>query len=154
MTEIRRAVREDTKYLSELYRQLESDAVMYQPEHFVMSSSGARICDELFDSDTQAVFVAEENGEVIGFVHVMMLESKNVACLKHEKNVYIQDMVVDKEHRSLGTGSLLMDKAKQYGREQGAAFVRTQVFPKNEDGLRFYRRNGFEVTMLTVEVPL
>lgn len=154
MVNIRRAVRSDSESLERLYAQLEKDAVYYQPEHFVMSSNGARISDGLFESDTQAVYVAEDNGTVIGFVHIMLLESKNIACLKREKNVYIQDMVVDEKHRSQGTGTLLMGAVKQYGRDHGASFVRTQVFPKNEDGLRFYRRNGFEVTMLTVEVPL
>lgn len=154
MVNIRRAVRSDSESLERLYTQLEKDAVYYQPEHFVMSGKGARISDGLFESDTQAVYVAEVGGEVVGFVHILLMESKNIACLKHEKNVYIQDMVVDEKYRSKGTGTLLMGAVKQYGRDHGASFVRTQVFPKNEDGLRFYRRNGFEVTMLTVEVPL
>ncbi|MBE6868432.1 MAG: GNAT family N-acetyltransferase [Ruminococcus albus] len=154
MVNIRRAVRSDSESLERLYTQLEKDAVYYQPEHFVMSGKGARISDGLFESDTQAVYVAEVGGEVVGFVHILLMESKNIACLKREKNVYIQDMVVDEKYRSKGTGTLLMGAVKQYGRDHGASFVRTQVFPKNEDGLRFYRRNGFEVTMLTVEVPL
>lgn len=154
MVNIRGAVRSDSESLERLYTQLEKDAVYYQPEHFVMSGKGARISDGLFESDTQAVYVAEVGGEVVGFVHILLMESKNIACLKREKNVYIQDMVVDEKYRSKGTGTLLMGAVKQYGRDHGASFVRTQVFPKNEDGLRFYRRNGFEVTMLTVEVPL
>ena len=154
MVNIRRAVRSDSESLERLYTQLEKDAVYYQPEHFIMSGKGARISDGLFESDTQAVYVAEVGGEVVGFVHILLMESKNIACLKREKNVYIQDMVVDEKYRSKGTGTLLMGAVKQYGRDHGASFVRTQVFPKNEDGLRFYRRNGFEVTMLTVEVPL
>jgi GNAT superfamily N-acetyltransferase len=151
---IRRAVRSDSESLERLYTQLEKDAVYYQPEHFIMSGKGARISDGLFESDTQAVYVAEVGGEVVGFVHILLMESKNIACLKREKNVYIQDMAVDEKYRSQGIGTLLMGAVKQYGRDHGASFVRTQVFPKNEDGLRFYRRNGFEVTMLTVEVPL
>ena len=154
MVNIRRAVRSDSESLERLYTQLEKDAVYYQPEHFIMSGKGARISDGLFESDTQAVYVAEVGGEVVGFMHILLMESKNIACLKREKNVYIQDMVVDEKYRSKGTGTLLMGAVKQYGRDHGASFVRTQVFPKNEDGLRFYRRNGFEVTMLTVEVPL
>lgn len=154
MVNIRRAVRSDSESLERLYTQLEKDAVYYQPEHFIMSGKGARISDGMFESDTQAVYVAEVGGEVVGFVHILLMESKNIACLKREKNVYIQDMVVDEKYRSKGTGTLLMGAVKQYGRDHGASFVRTQVFPKNEDGLRFYRRNGFEVTMLTVEVPL
>ncbi len=152
--DIRRAKRADEVYLNELYAQLEKDAVFYQPQHFVMSEKGARICDELFDSERQAVFAAEDNGEVVGFIHVKLLASKDIPCLRPEINVYIQDMVVSEKCRNKGIGTQLIETAKEYGRKNGASFVRTQVFPMNEDGLRFYRRNGFAETMITIECPL
>ena len=119
-----------------------------------MSENGARIYDGLFDSDMQAVFAAEDNGGVVGSIHVILLAAKDIPCLRPEMNVYIQDMVVSGKYRSRGTGTQLMEAAKEYGRKNGAAFVRTQVFPENEDGLRFYRKNGFAETMITIECPL
>lgn len=154
MVNIRRAVRSDSESLERLYTQLEKDAVYYQPEHFVMSGKGARISDGLFESDTQAVYVAEFGGEVVGFVHILLMESKDIGCLRAENNIYIQDMAVDERHRSRGIGSMLMGAVKRYGAEHGAVFVRTQVFPQNCDGLRFYEKNGFAETMKTVECPL
>lgn len=47
-----------------------------------------------------------------------------------------------------------MSSVKEYGRQNNADFVRTQVFPMNKDGLGFYQRNGFSITMLTIEAPL
>ena len=83
-----------------------------------------------------------------------LLASKDIPCLRPEINVYIQDMVVSEKCRNKGIGTQLMETAKEYGRKNGASFVRTQVFPMNEDGLRFYRRNGFAETMITIECPL
>ena len=37
MVTIRKATTEDLAMLEELYRELEEDAVLYQPEHFVFS---------------------------------------------------------------------------------------------------------------------
>ena len=41
MITIRKATVNDAARLEELYAELEEDAVMYQPQHFVMSGEGA-----------------------------------------------------------------------------------------------------------------
>ena len=100
------------------------------------------------------MFVAEDGGEVVGFAHVLLLKAKPVPCLKPQVNVYLQDLVVTESQRSRGIGALLMNEVKRYGTESGSEFLRTQVFPGNRDGLRFYQRNGFSETMITIECPL
>jgi ribosomal protein S18 acetylase RimI-like enzyme len=155
MVTIRKATTEDLSRLEELYRELEEDAVLYQPEHFVFSPKGTRTeqVKEFLDSDTQTMLVAEKDGEVIGFAHLVLIKAKKVPCLKSETSLYLQDLVVTSEYRSQGIGTILMNEAKKYGRENGADFFRTQVFPQNTDGLRFYERNGFSEKMITIECP-
>ena len=84
----------------------------------------------------------------------MFARAKVVSCLKPQSNIYLQDLVVIKSYRNNGIGTLLLDAAKQYGREKKADFFRTQVFPMNKAGLRFYERNGFSVKMITIECDL
>lgn len=55
------------------------------------------------------------------------------------------------KHRNQGIGTMLMDASKEYGRKHGDDFIRTQVFPQNIDGIRFYERNGFREMMKTIE---
>ena len=155
MVTIRKATTEDLARLEELYRELEEDAVLYQPEHFVFSPQGTRTeqVKEFLDSDTQTMLVAEKDGEVIGFAHLVLIKAKKVPCLKSETSLYLQDLVVTSEFRSQGIGTILMNEAKKYGKEKGADFFRTQVFPQNTDGLRFYERNGFSEKMITIECP-
>ena len=155
MVTIRKATTEDLARLEELYRELEEDAVLYQPEHFVFSPKGTRTeqVKEFLDSDTQTMLVAEKDGEVIGFAHLVLIKAKKVPCLKSEISLYLQDLVVTAEYRSQGIGTILMNEAKKYGKENGADFFRTQVFPQNTDGLRFYERNGFSEKMITIECP-
>ena len=156
MINIRRAEKEDFEVLEDLYRELEEDGVFYQPQHFVLSPKGARseYMAEIQKSDKQALFVAEDDGKVIGFAHVVLIKSKPFSCLKPETAMYLQDLVVTAEYRNRGIGSMFMETVKKYGRENGADFFRTQVFPGNTDGLRFYKRNGFTETMITIESPL
>lgn len=80
-------------------------------------------------------------------------ESNMMACLKPETAVYIQDMAVLEGMRNKGIGTLLMNAVKEYGQTRGADFVRTQVFPQNRDGMRFYEKNGFREMMKTIEYP-
>lgn len=151
---IRRAVKADAESLAKLYTELEKDAVHYQPEHFVMSDGSSRLNNSMFEDDAQALFVAEENGDIVGFVHIVLLKAKDIPCLRPQRNIYIQDMVVTKAYRSKGVGSRLMSAVKEYAKANGAEFLRTQVFPQNEDGMRFYEKNGFSLKMLTIECPL
>ena len=156
MIKIRKANRDDFEVLEELYTELEKDAVMYQSEHFVLSPKGARSrqLEEILASENQVMLVAEDDGKVIGFAHVMLQKAKVVSCLKPQTNIYLQDLVVTSTLRSKGTGTQLLNAAKEYGREKGAEFFRTQVFPMNKDGMRFYERNGFSTKMITIECDL
>ena len=155
---IRKARKEDIEALERLYAELEEDAMRYQPEHFVLSERGerSRQLEQILSSETQVLFVAEDDGSgaVIAFAHVLFARAKEVSCLRPQRNIYLQDLLVTKRCRSHGTGTLLLNAAKQYGRELGADFFRTQVFPQNRDGLRFYERNGFSLKMLTIECDI
>ena len=156
MIEIRKATKEDAEAIENLYTELEKDGVKYQPEHFVLSGKGARShqFESILNSDTQVMFVAEDNRKVIGFAHVVFAKAKAFSCLKPQSNIYLQDLVVTESYRNGGIGTKLLNAAKQYGIEKGADFFRTQVFPGNVDGLRFYERNGFTTKMITIECPL
>ena len=157
MTTIRKAKIEDAVAIEALYTELEKDAVMYQSEHFVLSPSGARSCqlEEILKNENQVMLVAvDESDVVIGFAHVVFMGVKAFSCLKPQTNIYLQDLVVSGDYRNRGIGTLLLNEAKKYGTEKGADFFRTQVFPMNKAGLRFYERNGFSIKMITIEAPL
>ena len=151
---IRRAGIDDVEQLRLLYQELEEDGVRYQPEHFVVGERSNEFFQSVFESADQDILVAEEDGKILGFSHVMILEQKKVACLKPETLVYIQDLDVLESRRSQGIGTLLMEARKRYGKEHGVDFIRTQVFPQNIDGMRFYEKNGFREMMKTIESSL
>lgn len=148
---IRKAALADVEDLRELYRELEEDGVRYQPEHFVMGYREGGFFQNIFASSTQDILAAEIDGRVVGFSHVMILEQKKVACLKPQTLVYIQDLDVRADMRGQGIGTALMEASKEYGIMRGADFIRTQVFPQNTAGIRFYERNGFREMMKTIE---
>ena len=148
---IRKADGNDIEALRELYRLLEEDGVRYQPEHFVIGERTGEFFQGIFDSKTQEILVADVDGVAIGFVHCVILPQKKVSCLKPQTVVYLQDLCVREDLRDQGIGTALIRAAKAYGKEMGADFIRTQVFPGNTAGMRFYERNGFCEMMKTIE---
>lgn len=151
---IRKAAMDDARILRALYAELEQDAVRFQPEHFVLGHRTDDFFRNIIDSGNQGILVAEAEAGVVGFAHVIILRQKDISCLKPQTLVYIQDMAVAKEMRGRGIGSKLIEACVEYGKKHGADFVRTQVFPGNADGLRFYEKCGFCEMMKTVEIQL
>lgn len=151
---IRVADRKDMEQLRRLYQELERDGVKYQPEHFILGSRSDEFFYAIFENANQDILVAEDDGAVVGFSHVMILKQKNIPCLKPQTAVYIQDFGVLESEQNRGIGTLLIKASKEYGKRRGADFMRTQVFPQNMGGIRFYERNGFCEMMKTMESPL
>ena len=151
---IRVADIKDIEKLRHLYLELETDAVKYQPEHFIIGHRNDDFFEAIFENDDQDILVADIDGTVVGFSHVMILEQKKIACLKPQTAVYIQDLDVIESERNKGIGTLLIKASKEYGKRRGADFIRTQVFPQNIEGIRFYERNGFCEMMKTIESQL
>ncbi|MDE5597874.1 MAG: GNAT family N-acetyltransferase [Lachnospiraceae bacterium] len=151
---IRIADTKDIEQLRRLYLELETDGVKYQSEHFIIGYRSDDFFHSIFENDDQDILVADLDGTVIGFSHVMILKQKNIACLKPQTAVYIQDLDVLESERDKGIGTLLIKASKEYGKKRGADFIRTQVFPQNIDGIRFYERNGFCEMMKTIESQL
>ena len=148
------ADRDDIKAMQTLYFELENDAVRFQPEHFVHGNRDEAFFGMIFDSDDQDFIVAEQDGKIVGFAHLMILKQKKVPCLKPETVVYLQDLDVTEELRSQGIGTMLINACKDYGKAKGADFMRTQVFPQNTRGMKFYERAGFSEKMKTLETYL
>ena len=150
----RTANMEDVEQLRHLYAELETDAVSYQPEHFTMGFRSNDFFRSIFENEEQEILVADANGKVIGFSHVMILKQKDIACLKPQTVIYIQDLDVSESERGKGVGTLLLKASREYGKRKGADFIRMQVFPQNADGIRFYEKNGFCEMMKTMESSL
>lgn len=60
-------------------------------------------------------------------------------------------LLVDPDHRRAGLGARLIAAFEQWARGQGAAGLRLVVQEQNPDALRFWQRQGYEVTGLTLQ---
>ncbi len=60
-------------------------------------------------------------------------------------HAWIEDVVVDQNHRTQGYGEALTDNAIKYARQQGAKAISLTSRPQRQAANRLYRRMGFKL---------
>ena len=100
---------------------------------------------QLKDVDA-VVFVAEQDGKVIGYVYAA-LEPVSWKELRDACG-FIHDVLVEEQERRSGTATALMEAAIGWLREQGAPRVILGTAEKNEGAQRLFAKLGFRRTMV------
>jgi ribosomal protein S18 acetylase RimI-like enzyme len=98
------------------------------------------------------IFVAEEDGVVVGFVGVLarVVPEPDEA----QAYAYVSDLVVLPAYRRRGIGRALLERAEAYARREGAGTLRVGVLAKNEAAGRIYRSIGFSDYTIHLNKPL
>jgi GNAT superfamily N-acetyltransferase len=86
-----------------------------------------------------AVFVAEADGRLAGWIHVFLRPS-----LTTEPSAEVAALVVDERFRSRGIGQALMSEAELWAVEQGYRMVTLRSSVKRLRAHAFYERLGYE----------
>lgn len=96
-----------------------------------------------FDSEHSRVIVADNGGEVLGFVAIHALPR-----FEHsDRIIRVMALVVDAGERGRGIGRLLMEEAEQIGRELDAAFAEITAGHHRPDAQRLYEELGYDATV-------
>ncbi len=89
--------------------------------------------------------VAEIDGVAIGFLVAAIPTRPKVFERRPYGHVY--DVFVDAAHRSRGVGEALVNAALEWCRTRRVDRVELYTHARNDPGLRFWRRMGFETTV-------
>jgi len=93
--------------------------------------------------DSGRIFVAEEEGEVVGFVGVLASVLPEELDEDPAPHAYISDLVVLPPQRRRGLGRALLVRAEDFARRSGATRLRVGVLAGNRPAARLYRSAGF-----------
>jgi ribosomal protein S18 acetylase RimI-like enzyme len=93
-----------------------------------------------------AIFVAERDGEVLGYVYAG-IEPHSWKELREEAG-FIHDIVVDERGRRTGIASALMERAIEWLRERGMPRVVLGTAERNDVAQRLFAALGFRRTMI------
>jgi ribosomal protein S18 acetylase RimI-like enzyme len=98
---------------------------------------------EIISSDGAEIFVAEIDGEVLGFVQVMLLRNPEFPVFKPRTFPCVENITVDEEHRGMGVGRDLMMKAEEWGRLKGFGVLELHVWEFPGSAVDFYKDLGY-----------
>lgn len=125
--------------LQDFERNLESDCV----EGITISK---RYLQDMLDecrSKVGKIFVAEIQGQVVGFVSVRRERDWDSYLSSITDHAYISDLVVLHSYRGQGIGKVLMQKAEEYAIQQGVPVVKIGVLSRNQPAIHLYEQSGF-----------
>jgi streptothricin acetyltransferase len=88
------------------------------------------------DNPNEAAFIAMLDGLRVGSIRVGR---------RWNKNAFIDDLVVDQTHRGRGVGTMLMDAAVYWGKENDYYGISLETQDNNLLACRFYLKYGFKL---------
>jgi ribosomal protein S18 acetylase RimI-like enzyme len=103
-------------------------------------------------SDDVAVFVAERDDDVVGYVYAG-IEPQSWKELR-EQCGYIHDVIVDQRARGAGIGTQLVEAAVAWLRDRGQPRVVLGAADANDGAQRLFARLGFRRTMVEMTLEL
>jgi GNAT superfamily N-acetyltransferase len=82
------------------------------------------------------VLVADDNETLVGFATVYL----DIVSVRFGQRAWVEDLAVAPHRRSSGIGKALLDAAKSWARDHGAARLELESGPARVDAHRFYER--------------
>lgn len=96
--------------------------------------------------------------KLVGFVRgdfcVGLMGFRVLYDFVHGKHVYVDDLVVTKDLRSGGIGKKLLDYAVDEAKKLGCQGLRLSTGFENQDGRRFYEREGWSLRSVSYKLKL
>jgi len=107
--------------------------------------------EQINQDPNHELIVAEQNGEVIGTLHLMFLPS---VSFQGGLRAQVESVRVDKRFQSQGIGSEMMKWAMERAKQRGAHVVQLTTHKSRVDAHRFYERLGFRGSHLGMKMSL
>lgn len=142
--DIRKATSADLPQIKALYSLLFEQLANYEPDYLQPALQDEAFLQQVVAAaDNFVAFIYTIDGEAKGFAIAKLEESPPYNCFVPLKCMYLMDIVVDQNMRGKGIGKALIDRIKQWAKEQEADYLELSVLAKNTLAEALYLREGF-----------
>ncbi len=154
--EIDRAKVEDESQILELLNQVLEIHHQIRPDIFMPGKT--KYTDEMlgrmFKDDDNPVYVAKEDGKVLGYAFCELKEVPFSTTMVPHKSLFIDDLCVDQNIRSKGVGKALFEYVKSEAKRLGCYEVTLNVWEGNDSAIAFYKKMNMKVKEYQMECIL
>lgn len=112
---------------------------------------GAAAFASALENPARLLLVAVHGGEVVGHLSGSLTEP---SAMRPVRSAALMAMYVWPEHRGSGVGARLAEAFFVWARECGAEQAEVTAYSANSDAIRFYGREGFRPSSLTLRRAL
>ena len=141
---IRRAQKTDINGINILLRQVLDVHQNGRPDIFKPGAKKYTDAEllEIIKDDSRPIFVAEENGHVLGYAFCIFKQHLKNNILTDIKTLYIDDLCVDEASRGKHLGKALYEYVLDFANAKGCYNVTLNVWTCNKGALKFYEKMG------------
>jgi len=144
---IRKATSEDALLLSDLSRDVQSLHAQNYADIFKMPHSAdfaISFFDEILVDSAVSIFIAEENGEAIGYIFCKLIERPENAFTVAMRLLLVEHISVRPAARGKGAGTALIKQAEILAKELAVQRIQLDSWDFNTEAHSFFERLGFQ----------
>jgi len=143
MTVIRTATEEDIPRILELYEELVTSTAQAEKGRMPTLDDYRRVYEQVRAMPRHELIVAEESGEVIGTMVLLIVPNLSHSGLPW---AVVENVVTDRRFQRQGIGRLMMEYAVSRAREAGCYKLQLSSSKTRDEAHRFYESLGFEAS--------
>jgi ribosomal protein S18 acetylase RimI-like enzyme len=153
---IRYAERSDEAAIVRLTEQVHRLHAEHRPDQYKPFDAEATAVYYRLSADDPAhiYLLAEENGEPVGYAHLLIRERSASAVMQAATIFLIEDICVAEGCRRKGIGKALLTEAERLAELKGAQSIELCVWAFNEEAAAFYQKAGFTAQRSILERPI
>ena len=115
---------------------------------------GASQVIAMLNNPSAPIFVAVEDGKVLGYGFCQTQRHENDPVLADVTSLYIDDLCVDENYRGKGIGKAIYNEILRYAKMRKCYNVTLNVWACNEYALKFYESLGLKPQKIHMETIL
>lgn len=114
-----------------------------------------KIVKKYLKEKSSKMLLYEENNKIVALiVGIINNEKEETFDFKAPKRGKVTDIVVSKEARGKGIGTILLDAMEKYLEEEGCVDILLDVFAYNENAYEFYKKKGYSERLISMSKKL
>ncbi len=117
--------------------------------NYSMTEKGKESFERCITADASITLIVEVDDRTVGYLTGGIQEAEDFRNIKYICE--LGSMWVDEEYRSEGIGKKLVGEFEKWCKKKDVSRLRVVVSAQNEQGIRFYKKEGFEDYDLVLE---
>lgn len=149
--DIRQANPSDSLLLSTLCFDVQRLHAEYHPDIFKLPPNedfAKDFFDEILVDQATRIFIAEDNGQVLGYVLCKLMERQESPFTYALRYLMIDQISVHPTARGQGIGAALIQQAKEFAKELGVKKIQLDSWDFNVRAHAFFEKQAFQKFMV------